>query len=122
MKLLLAIAPTVLLVVYGQLMTKWRVGIMATALGDGRGIVSKLVVYLSDPLIVSAYASSFLASLAWVFVVERYEISLAFPVYIGLITAIVALGGAVLFQESLNPQKLLAIALIAVGVIIAANA
>jgi multidrug transporter EmrE-like cation transporter len=122
MKMLFAIAPTVFCVVYGQLMTKWRIGSLGSSLTESRGLTGRLLVYLTDPLILSAYISAFLASIAWVFVVEKYDISTAFPVYIGLITVFVSLGGTLFFHEGFNLQKFIAICLIVAGVIIATRA
>lgn len=120
MKMLPGIAIAAFFVIYGQLMTKWRVNILGTIIPQDRGILLKLFAYASDPLIVSAYASSFLASIAWVFVVEHNDVSLAFPIYIGLVTGIIALGGHFLFQESMSIQKIMAIVLIMIGVALAA--
>lgn len=122
MKMLLAIAPTVACVIYSQLMTKWRVGHLAQGLAESRSLWDKIFVYLTDPLIISAYAMAFLGSVGWVFVVERYPISNAFPVYIGSIVVLVTVGGAMLFSESLNLQKLIAMALIITGVYLVSRA
>lgn len=117
MKLLLAMSPTVLLVVYSQLATKWRVINMAAESSapsiDG---VSRILTYLRDPFIVSAYLASFLASIAWIFVVEKYPLSNAFPIYIGLIVLLVTVGSALLFKETINPQRMVSILLIICGV------
>lgn len=121
MKMLPGIGITVLFVVYGQLMTKWRVGTLGALIPQDRGILVKILAYAADPLIVSAYASSFLASIAWVFVVERNDVSIAFPVYIGLVTGIVAIGGHFLFHEAMSFQKILSITFILLGVALAAS-
>lgn len=117
MKLLLAMSPTILLVVYSQLATKWRVVNMAAESSapsvDG---VSRIIIYLRDPFIVSAYLASFLASIAWIFVVEKYELSNAFPLYIGLIVLLVTVGSTLLFKETINPQRMVSILLIICGV------
>jgi multidrug transporter EmrE-like cation transporter len=116
MKLLLAVFPTVVCIIYSQLMTKWRVGHLAQNLAESRSILDKIFVYLSDPLIISAYLMTFVGSVGWVFVVERYPISSAFPVYIGSIVVFVTLGGVLLFNEILSFQKLIAMTLIIIGV------
>lgn len=121
MKLLLAIAPTVVCITYSQLMTKWRVGQIAASMGPKRDLADRLFAYLTDPLILSAYALAFIASVMWVFVVERYAISNAFPTYIGLTVAIVSFGGMALFGETLGLQKIVAIGLIIAGVYLASS-
>ena len=118
MKMLLAMAPTVALIVYGQLVTKWRVGSISQGSPPG-GPLDRLIAYLLDPFILSAYVTTLGASVAWLFVMERYAISLAFPVYIGLTVMLVVIGGAILFGEPMPPSRVLAILLIVAGVALA---
>lgn len=121
MKMLLAIMPTVLLVVCGQLVTKWRVQLLGSAPGGDGDRWSRAFVYLTDPYIVSAYIAALLGSVAWMFVVERYAISMAFPLYIGLTVLLVVLGGVLIFGESMSTLRVLAILLILAGVAIGAH-
>ncbi|WP_417821171.1 MAG: hypothetical protein ACNI26_07815 [Terasakiella sp.] len=123
MKMLLTIAPTLLLVVYGQLMTKWRVEILGKANSTSEnpvftGLIGKIYNFLSDPFIISAYVTALMASITWIFVLERYPISSAFPIYIGLTSISVFLGGVFLFGETYSFMKILSAALIIIGVII----
>ena len=118
MKLLLAMSPTVFLVVYSQLITKWRVGSMQGGMRGAADGASRLMTYLKDPYIITAYLASFLASIAWIFVVEIYDISAASAIYTGLIVLLVALGGLFFFQEEFTAQKVVAILLIILGVVI----
>ena len=121
MKMLIAIMPTVLLVVFGQLVTKWRVQLLGS-LPDGDGDrLSRVVVYLTDPYIIAAYVAALLGSVAWMFVVERYAISVVFPLYIGLTVLLVVLGGVVIFGEQMSMTRVLAILLIFAGVAIGAR-
>jgi multidrug transporter EmrE-like cation transporter len=117
MKMLLAMLPTLVLVIFSQLATKWRVqALQAEAAANASG---KLFTYLTDLWVLAAYAAAFLGGVFWIFVVERYAISLAFPVYIGITVVCVAIGGIFLFGESLAPLQYLAIALIVAGVTLA---
>jgi multidrug transporter EmrE-like cation transporter len=120
-KLLLAMAPTVLLVVYSQLITKWRVQSVPPDAVPASGALDRLAGYLSDPLILSSYLTALAGSVAWMFVVERYAISLAFPVYIGLTVMFVVIGGAVLFGEELPLSRIIAVLLIVAGVALASR-
>ena len=79
MKMLLAISPTILFIVYGQLIIKWRVETLLATGDVAAGRLSRLSVYLTDPYIISAYLAALAGSVAWMFVVERYAVSLAFP-------------------------------------------
>lgn len=118
MKLIIAMFPTILLAVYGQLITKWRIELLAESSKDGVGGVARLLVYLTDPFILSAYVAAIGGSVAWMFVIERYPISLAFPLYIGLTVLTVVLGGTILFDEQMTVSRTVAALLILTGVAI----
>jgi multidrug transporter EmrE-like cation transporter len=118
MKMLFTMLPTVILVVYSQLVMKWRV----TALGDATHKSActsvRLGIYLLDPFVLSSYVAALIGSVLWLFVVERYPISIAFPVYVGLTVGSVACVGPWLFREEVTVPRLVAILLIIAGVII----
>jgi len=118
MKLLLAMLPTILLTAYSQLIIKWRVTSLATTTGDSVGVVARVTHYLVDPYIISAFAFSLLSAIAWLYVAERYPVSIAFPTYVGVLFAIVTVGSAVLLKETLSAQHLLGLVLILVGVVV----
>ncbi len=118
MKLLLTLAPTICLVVFGQLVTRWRV-VALHATNQSESGLSRLWTYITDPWIVVAYAGVFASSLTWMFVIERFPLSLAFPLHVGLTVLTVTVASALLFNEALTPQRILAIALILTGVVVA---
>ena len=122
MKFLLAMAPTILLVVYGQLVTKWRVAFVLRENTPSGGRLEKLLQYLTDPYILSAYGCVFLSSIAWMFVVERYPLSQSFPVYIGITFCLVTLGSAIIFGENITTLRWISIALIGFGVALGSQA
>lgn len=117
MNVVFSLIPTVILTVYGQVVTKWRVTHIAENL-VGAPLPSRLLVYVLDPFIISAYLFTFGASLAWMIVVERFPLSLVYPLYIGMTLIIVTGLGVVLFREPLSASKLLAIVLILSGIVI----
>lgn len=80
--------------------------------------VVRLLAYLLDPVIFSAYAAALVGSFVWLFVVARLPLAVAFPVYQGLTFALVILGSVVLLGEALSIGKLMAILLILAGVIL----
>jgi multidrug transporter EmrE-like cation transporter len=122
MKMLLAMVPTIVLMVFSQLVTKWRVQALFVEAGTTPNEISRLVTYLTDPFIISAYVAALAASMVWMFVVERYAISIAFPLYIGLTVVMVAIGGITLFGEPVTGSRALSIALIVLGVAIGSRA
>lgn len=110
------ILPVSLLIAYSQLMMKWRAELITTS--TNKGMLRQLLAYLSDPLILSAYFSALIGSFAWLYVVTRLSLTVAFPAYIGITFAMVMLGGWYFLAESLTPIKLLAALLIFAGVVL----
>jgi multidrug transporter EmrE-like cation transporter len=78
--------------------------------------LGRLAVYLADPYILSAYVAALASSITWMFVLENYPISLAFPLHIGLTVMAVVIGGICLFGEPVTPSRILAIVLIVAGI------
>ena len=99
-----------------QLITKWRVVYLLDTLQNAPGRLDRLFVYLKDPYILSAYLTSLTASFAWMFVVERHSISIAFPISIGITVLSVVSGGILLFGEEMNAMRTLAVLFIVIGV------
>lgn len=118
MKLLLAMLPTILLTAYSQLVIKWRVTALAAAAGDSSGMASRAIRYLIDPYIVSAFVFSLLSAIAWLYVAERYPVSIAFPSYVGVLFAIVTVGSALLLKETISAQHIVGLVLILAGVVV----
>jgi multidrug transporter EmrE-like cation transporter len=118
MKLLISVFPTILLMAYSQLVIKWRVTKLAALAAGPATMPSRTVQYLTDPYIVSAYVSAFLSAIAWLYVAERYPVSIAFPTYVGVLFALVTVGGVLLLKETLSLQHLGGLLLILVGVIV----
>lgn len=122
MKLLLAVLPTILLTCYSQLMIKWRVASLAAQSTGALGPLDRAFTYLLDPYIISAYVVGLLSSIAWFFVAEKYPVSIAFPVYIGVLFSIVTIGSTQLLRETVSLQHLVGLALIMVGVVVVSRA
>ena len=118
MKLLLAMLPTILLTAYSQLVIKWRVTALAAAASDSSSMMSRAMRYLVDPYIVSAFVVSLLSAIAWLYVAERYPVSIAFPSYVGVLFAIVTVGSALLLKEPISAQHIAGLVLILAGVVV----
>ena len=119
MNFVLALLPAILLTAYGQIVTKWRVAGMAEAQTAKATAFERLIIYVTDPYIISAYVFSFLSSIAWLYVVEKYPVSVAFPAYIGILFSVVLLGSAFILKEPVSLQLVLGIVLIITGVVVA---
>jgi multidrug transporter EmrE-like cation transporter len=122
MKLLLAALPSILLTSYSQLVIRWRVSTLAATSLQSTSFTERTFVYLLDPLVISGYAVALLSSIAWFSVAEKYPISMAFPVYVGVLFSIVTIGGALLLKEAITIQHLAGVALIFVGVVVVSRA
>lgn len=116
MRLLLLIAPTVFFAVYGQLITKWRVQHLANGVAPDASIWIRAAHYLADPYVLSTYLAAIAGSIAWLLVVERAPVAVAFPIYVGSTVLLVAVAGIVLFDEAITPSRLIGMALIVAGV------
>lgn len=122
MKFLLALLPTIMLTAYGQLMTKWRVSKFPELQHSDATAFDRLLVYITDPYIISAYVFSFLSSVAWLYVVEKYPVSIAFPAYVGILFSVVLLGSSLLLHEPISLQLIAGIVIIITGVAVASYA
>lgn len=112
----LMILPIALLVTYSQLIVKWR-----SSVGDqlpSASFLQQLIKFLSDPVILSAYSAALIASFAWLYVVTKLPLTVAFPVYIGVTFAMVLLGGWFFLSETLTATKLVAVLLIFSGIVL----
>lgn len=121
LKLFIYLTPTVLLVAYGQIVIKWRMDSHGASWNLQGSLTERLIVYLKDPYILSAYLSSLLGSFAWLFAIARLPLVLAFPIYQGLIFILVVLGSVSILHEPLTAHRLVGLALILAGLVIGAR-
>jgi multidrug transporter EmrE-like cation transporter len=111
----LYVVATILLTVYGQLVTKWQVG---EALGRGADPADRAVFLLGlllNPWVVSAIAAAFGAALCWMIAMTKLDLSHAYP-FVSLSFVLVLFLSALLFGEPLSWAKALGVALIVAGV------
>ncbi len=117
MRLVLHLLPIITLVAYSQVAIKWRMDLLRESLiHENRW--NQLIHCLTDPYIFSAYVSGLIGSFVWIFVVAKFPLAVAFPVYIGLTFIAVVLGSALFLQEAMTLWKLCGIGLIIAGVVI----
>lgn len=116
----LAIAATILLTVYGQLILRWQVSAAGAPPADPLGRVSFLCGLLLQPWILSAVLATFLAGLSWMLALTRFELSYAYPWMVVNYVLVLALGIA-LFGEHLNAGKILGTLLVVAGLVILAR-
>ena len=118
MRILFFVLPIALLVAYSQIVIKWRMlGIEAVDIQNVHLFV-RMLKYLSDPVIVSAYAAALLASFVWLYVVTKLPLVVAFPVYIGVTFVLVIIGGWFFLSEAISATRIVSVLLILAGIII----
>ena len=114
------IALTIFFTVYGQIALKMQVG-QAGPLPEAGGDKLMFVIrLLLNPWVISAFAAAFLASVAWMGAMSKFELSHAYP-FMSLNFVIVLLLGAWLFNEPLSMTRIIGVALICLGTIVAAQ-
>ena len=116
----LYIGATIAFTVYGQLVLKWRVGFHGHLPADLGGKLRYVFGVLLDPWVISGLAAAFLASIAWIGAMTKFELSHAYP-FMSLNFVVVLLLSGWLLVEPLTVQKSAGVALIVLGTVIAAR-
>lgn len=111
---------TVALTVYGQLVLKWRIADLGAMPPGFREKIVWLVALCFEPWIFSGFVAAFFAALAWMAALTRFDLSYAYP-FTSLSFVLVLILSAGLLNESLNAYKVLGVALIVVGTIVASR-
>lgn len=116
----LYIAATIGFTVYGQLILKWRIRDFGPLPVDTFDKLKFFTSLLLDPVIISGFAAAFLASLAWMAAMTKFELSHAYP-FMSMNFVIVLLLSGWLLSEPISTQKVIGIALIVIGTAVAAR-
>jgi drug/metabolite transporter (DMT)-like permease len=116
----LYIAATIGFTAYGQLILKWRIAQFEPLPADTIGKLKFLLLLLYDPAIFSGFAAAFLASLAWMAAMTKFELSYAYPFMSLTFVAVLVLSASIL-GEPLSVRKVLGVALIVVGTAVVAR-
>ena len=111
---------TIAFTVYGQLILKWRISDYGQLPADFTEKLKFLISLLFDPFILSGFAAAFLASLAWMAAMTKFDLSHAYP-FMSLNFVIVLLLSGWFLSEPMTSQKVFGIALIVFGTMIAAR-
>ena len=116
----LYILATIVLTVLGQMLLKWRMDHVGQLPGGFGGGLRFLVALLVDPVVLASFGAAFVASLAWMAAMTRFELSYAYP-FTSLNFAIVLVLGVWLLGETMTLNKIIGIALIIVGTLVASQ-
>ena len=82
----------------------------------------QLIALGTQPMFVSGVVFYGLAALVWFSVVSIEELSISYPILVGLTFMLVALGATTFFNETLSWQKFIGMAMILSGIIVIARA
>ena len=112
---------TVAFTVYGLLIQKWRIAQVAASFPETALEKAKfLLLLLFDPFIFSGLFAAFLASLAWMAAMTKFELSHAYP-FTSLNFVMVLLLSGWILHEPLSAPKYIGIFFIVLGTTIAAR-
>jgi len=109
------------LTVFGQLVLKWRMATFGAMPADPAQKLKFLFTLVIDPYIFTMLAASFLAALAWMVAMTKFELGYAYPITSLNFVLVVLLSGW-FFAEPVSAQKIIGLALIVVGVTVASRA
>ncbi len=111
------IAMTILFTVYGQVVLKWQVTLAGPMPDQGGDRITFLLGMLLKPWVLSGFAAAFVASIAWMAAISKFDLSYAYPFMSLNFVLVLALSGF-LFHEPLTTPKLIGLCLIILGIVI----
>ncbi len=109
---------TIVFTVYGQIILKWRIQKFAPLPTDTVEKFTYLLSLFLDPIIFSGIFAAFLASLAWMAAITKFELSHAYP-FMALNFVIVLLLSGWLLSEEMTLLKVVGTVLILLGTVLA---
>lgn len=114
----LYIAATIGFTVYGQMILKWRISSFGQLPAEFSEKLKFLFLLLFDPFIFSGFLAGFLASLAWMAAMTKFDLSHAYP-FMSLNFVIVLLLSGWFLSEPMTLQRGLGVVLIVLGTVVA---
>lgn len=110
----LYIVATIAFTAYGQIILKWRISQFGPLPQAPLEKIIALIGLLFDPIIFSGFFAGFLAALAWMTAMTKFQLSHAYP-FMSLTFVIVIVLSIFLLGEPLTWQKCLGASLIVAG-------
>ena len=108
---------TLLFTVYGQLVLKWQMGGAGSMpAGSGDKLLFLLQQFL-NPWIMSGFVSAFLASLAWMAAMTRFDLNYAYP-FMSLAFIIVMFFTVIFLNEQLSLQRIMGTLMVVSGLVV----
>ena len=111
---------TIAFTVYGQVVLKWRISGYGALPADFVDKVRFLLALLLDPIIFSGFIAAFLAALAWMAALTRFDLGYAYP-FMSLSFVFVLLLSWWLLSEPFSALRTLGVGLIVLGTVLVAR-
>ena len=114
------IALTIAFTVYGQVVLKWQMNLAGPGPSAGPDKLWFLLGLMLNPWVITVFASAFLASLAWMAAMTKFQLGYAYPFVASTFVLVVA-AGALFFDEPLTGPKIAGLGLIVAGITLASQ-
>jgi drug/metabolite transporter (DMT)-like permease len=112
------IAGTLTLGLYGQLIMKWRAD-MHAAISISKGRTGFIYAMLTDPWVLSGLGGAFMASIAYMFVLEKLPLTYSYPL-MALSFVLVPVASVLVFGGRIPMMQATGLTLIVLGVSLSA--
>lgn len=112
---------TLAFTVYGQLVLKWQMGGAGPLPHSHWDKLGFLLQQFMNPWILSGFISAFVASLAWMAAMTRFELNYAYP-FMSLAFVIVMVLGVLFLGEAVNTSKVVGTLMVVAGLVVIARA
>lgn len=112
---------TLVFTVYGQLVLKWQMGGAGSLPQSHLDKLGFLLQQFLNPWIFSGFVSAFLASMAWMAAMTRFDLNYAYP-FMSLAFVIVMILGVLFLGETLSARKIVGTLMVMAGLVIIARA
>ncbi len=102
---------------FGALVIKYKINEMGTIqLSSYRFVIKYFYELIKSPLIICGIFSIFISAFVWMVALSRMQISIAYPVAVGLNFIVVVTFALIFFKEHLSVEKIIGIVLIFISV------
>ncbi len=102
---------------FGALIIKYKINEMGTIqFSSFRFVIKYFYELIKSPLIICGIFSIFISAFVWMVALSRMQISIAYPVAVGLNFIVVVTVALIFFKEHLSVEKIIGIVLIFISV------
>lgn len=102
---------------FGALIIKYKINEMGTIqFSSFRFVIKYFYELIKSPLIICGIFSIFISAFVWMVALSRLQISIAYPVAVGLNFIVVVTVALIFFKEHLSVEKIIGIVLIFISV------